>query len=468
MKKSFLFACSLLMSFGANADLDDVFKSYTKSSSAHFKGEYMQSVVGSSFHSRNPTMFDRQLYSVQLPSWNAGCGSIDVFSGSFSLITKDEIVQMARGIAQGAPGYFFNLAMDTVCPDCSANMKELSRRLNSYNQEASGSCEKFWDKFTDVSGIKSQAEGLRNFMETEVPIGQTMGGLIPDYGEWLAGRATSAGTTRETPVGTIADDLSPIRNNAIYEILQADDDLYTSPILDGANIKVWELFMSFFGYRVLDVDATDPNAPKPLPKPQKASIDLRDFIYGDQDVAYNSRNVQLYSCNERANPADPGCLNVSQYDLTWPGLLPENENMLFSAGSPPGILQRIAQRTNLDDDQKKFIVTYPFDYVNWSRKCFIGAQPQIAKFVAIQVTFNVLGDTLNQLASEVRRQLYNGSIEPELMISPAEVEALIDNKMLEFEELRSIALNDAEVTMRSISTQLEIALNTGVCEEFGA
>ena len=51
---------------------------------------------GGSFNARidqNPT----ELVGFQAPSISGGCGGIDMFAGSFSLVSKDEVVQMLRG-----------------------------------------------------------------------------------------------------------------------------------------------------------------------------------------------------------------------------------------------------------------------------------------------------------------------------------------------------------------------------------
>ena len=95
---------------------------------------------GGSFDARinvSPT----ELVGFQAPSISAGCGGIDIFAGSFSLVSKDEIVQMLRGVAQGVPAYFFNLALSNVCADCADLASELEKRVSEFNKWGRTSCE---------------------------------------------------------------------------------------------------------------------------------------------------------------------------------------------------------------------------------------------------------------------------------------------------------------------------------------
>jgi conjugative transfer pilus assembly protein TraH len=56
------------------------------------------------------------LMSVQMPSFNSGCGGIDLFMGGFSFINAEAFMQMARNIGSNALSYGFSLALQTVTP----------------------------------------------------------------------------------------------------------------------------------------------------------------------------------------------------------------------------------------------------------------------------------------------------------------------------------------------------------------
>ncbi len=80
-------------------------------------------------------------FNLQLPSARAGCGGIDLFSGSFSFINASEIVAMLKATANNALGFAFKLAIDSVSPEIGKVMDELSQKAQLLNQMNISSCE---------------------------------------------------------------------------------------------------------------------------------------------------------------------------------------------------------------------------------------------------------------------------------------------------------------------------------------
>ena len=54
------------------------------------------------------------LAHIQLPSVRAGCGGIDIFGGSFSFISKEELIKLMEAIMQNAAGFAFELALESL------------------------------------------------------------------------------------------------------------------------------------------------------------------------------------------------------------------------------------------------------------------------------------------------------------------------------------------------------------------
>ncbi|GAB0976625.1 hypothetical protein BT08F35_45580 [Escherichia coli] len=86
----------------------------TTTSPASFETATRTGVVGGSFSYRT-TNVNTNLVSMSFPKASVGCNGIDVFLGSFSMINGDQLVQVARGIAQGAAIYAFNVAVSAIC-----------------------------------------------------------------------------------------------------------------------------------------------------------------------------------------------------------------------------------------------------------------------------------------------------------------------------------------------------------------
>lgn len=113
-----LAACLALSATPASADVNselnrfwnDLGATSTFTGPTTFQGQAAGYYTGGSLRVRSGTR-TAQLGSIQLPSVEAGCGGIDIFSGSLSLISKNELVQLSKAIAANAVGYAFDLAL---------------------------------------------------------------------------------------------------------------------------------------------------------------------------------------------------------------------------------------------------------------------------------------------------------------------------------------------------------------------
>lgn len=98
-------------------------------------------ISGGSIYQRTPQM-NANLYNVSGPRLDIGpCGDIDMTAGSFSFISKDEFVQLARNIAANAKGYAFTLALASICPTCEDQVANLREALQKMNIAALDSCQ---------------------------------------------------------------------------------------------------------------------------------------------------------------------------------------------------------------------------------------------------------------------------------------------------------------------------------------
>ena len=64
-------------------------------------------------------------FAVSPPSLSSGCNSIDAFLGSFSMISGEELVNIANNIGSQALVYGFHLGMKTYAPQIEQVLKDL-------------------------------------------------------------------------------------------------------------------------------------------------------------------------------------------------------------------------------------------------------------------------------------------------------------------------------------------------------
>lgn len=127
-----------------NNDLDSYFNklgfsSNTTSPNA-YHGQQAGYYTGGSMSVRNQVR-DVQIMQVNLPSYRSGCGGIDVYAGSLSLINETEIVNMLQNVLNSAGSYAFTLALETATPELANVMKYWSDFTSKINQANLNSCE---------------------------------------------------------------------------------------------------------------------------------------------------------------------------------------------------------------------------------------------------------------------------------------------------------------------------------------
>jgi conjugative transfer pilus assembly protein TraH len=120
-----------------DAMLEGVYTNTTDSGA--FQSQRMGHFQGGSFYARFPTksinvaMFDP-------PRIQAGCGGIDLFGGSFSFVSGEEIVQILRSIGQNALGLLFQMGIQAISQPLSALLSHWSDKLQAMNQSLRNTC----------------------------------------------------------------------------------------------------------------------------------------------------------------------------------------------------------------------------------------------------------------------------------------------------------------------------------------
>lgn len=105
-----------------------------------FNGQRSGHYTGGGLWARFPTE-NVDPINIQMPSVSAGCGGIDVFSGSFSFINSDQLVALFKATANNALGFAFKLAISSISPVISDEIDELADIVQQANEFNINSCE---------------------------------------------------------------------------------------------------------------------------------------------------------------------------------------------------------------------------------------------------------------------------------------------------------------------------------------
>lgn len=134
--------------------VDDWLSSKTSTDAGYFQGQSRGYATAGSFSARWPSRNDN-LMSIMPPKLSMGCGGIDFFGGSLSFLDPDMLVQKLQNILTNSAFLAFDMALDTLCPKCSALMKAAEDLSNNLNSMA----------INDCNAAKGIAANLRPAME---------------------------------------------------------------------------------------------------------------------------------------------------------------------------------------------------------------------------------------------------------------------------------------------------------------
>jgi conjugative transfer pilus assembly protein TraH len=80
-------------------------------------------------------------FTLSLPRVKAGCGGISLFGGAFSFINMEQFTQYLQGIMQNAVGVAFDMALTTLCPQCSKVLSNMEAAVRQVGAGLTNSCE---------------------------------------------------------------------------------------------------------------------------------------------------------------------------------------------------------------------------------------------------------------------------------------------------------------------------------------
>ncbi|MGI9503082.1 MAG: conjugal transfer protein TraH, partial [Geminicoccaceae bacterium] len=97
-------------------------------------------IAGGSVQVRN-RIVDTNLVTLSPPSFQAGCGGVDLFGGSFSYVSGDQIVPLLKAVASNAVGYAFQIGLSAICETCMGAIETMQKKVQALNQHFGNSCQ---------------------------------------------------------------------------------------------------------------------------------------------------------------------------------------------------------------------------------------------------------------------------------------------------------------------------------------
>jgi conjugative transfer pilus assembly protein TraH len=233
------------------------------------------------------------LLNIQLPSVRAGCGGIDVFGGSFSFISEEELIKMMEAIMQNAAGFAFELALESLSPavqEVVAKLRDLLQQVNAMNIN---SCEAGQ---VLASSIWPAMEGASQHICKAIGSYQ---GLFSDH---ISARhhCTTGGQQNQT----LANAGAELKDQVPVDINYAWEAIKKNPFLN-SNRDIAEFFMSLTGTIVTTAAASDSEGP------QHITLSPMALTEAMVNVLVEGGSVQAYRCGSDYNK----CLSPTKLNL---------------------------------------------------------------------------------------------------------------------------------------------------------
>lgn len=384
-KRYIVIAFSFFAASSHSGNMDDVMSNMFANTLTNYtpgivyQTQSMGVVSGPSLYVRNK-ISNTQLVSFTPPSFKAGCQGIDAFTGAFSFISKDALVNMLRNIASAAIPYAFNVALSALCKDCQAHMAWLQKLAQDMNQANINSCEAA-KKLVDNSKLKEALEPYAN-----------------DYLSWL-GSAGDYFYNKTNTASQPANELlvknpvaaAKLEGNIGWVVLTTSNmATWYNPLILGANINANEVILSMTGTYITAYESGADGQKIVQPRYEPPTLTVEDFL--------NGGNLDVMICDETVK-----CLHPFRGTLGIQGFKTYVRQMLFGNGAN-GILQNMTSTsTIMTNAQKQFIEFAPGSVMAQMKALAVNPQSaaayadNIADYIAAEMAGHMVSNMIQSV-----------------------------------------------------------------------
>lgn len=322
--KSLVFTMSAVLTFSvsveaeASSGLANLFDSVQTSDPRAVSNQHGNVFTGGNVRIR-AARASYDMVDFRPPSITSGCGGIDIFAGSFGLMSKDQLVQTGRALVQGASSYYFGLALAAICPLCNGEMSKLQDMVNQMNQFSRTSCEdatrmiNTWAQTTPA--VKNKIDGVNS--------------AVSSMWSGLLGRENSQTEAQlnrnENKPGTVAGidesvaDMT-ILGNSMYMVIMNEQipdangvlhagSVFRPGFLADTAVDAVNLFMSLGGAVVNVKDESQPNNLRS--DNISPAFTLRDY-FGIESNPDERPELSLHRCTSVSGDPASRCVVVER------------------------------------------------------------------------------------------------------------------------------------------------------------
>lgn len=159
----------LISSYQAEAGwVSDWVQQKTSVSPNYFQGQKRGYFTAGSYSARWQPSGTISPFGISAPSIKVGCGGIDIFGGAFNFVNPQYLVQQLQTMMQAAPAVAFDIALKTLCEQCSQTIKSIEAMIQRLNSLQFNACKTTKAAvFTLMSAISPEVKAKNRAMADE-------------------------------------------------------------------------------------------------------------------------------------------------------------------------------------------------------------------------------------------------------------------------------------------------------------
>lgn len=378
---------------------NDMYSISKPNASKHGNGRYGVNLGGFSY--RPNVKPNVKVLSARPPRLSTGgCGEIDFFAGSFSLLSSAELTQMGRAIMQGAQAYAFDIALASLSPMAAGIKKDLQKLMDVANKFSIDGCKQGRQWAKEAATLLNDGNDPLEEIKTknaDITKARSEKGLITDYFSGVFG------AEKQNNVGKAAQEAGvKVEGNIAAQIFDttADHGIFFNG-MKSLGLEADDVLATLIGTTITSNQAAvctpvagtnEDMCSKPL---LAAGKDLFSNFYFDlTDITNESDYVfEAFKCRNR-----PDCTMVDKVSgLRAKRLYPLIYKSLLSGWG------KIAKGQPLTDEETTFHYIVGNVTQNVMREYGESLKESWCSLAALEITNDIMKSTAIQISDEAKK-----------------------------------------------------------------
>lgn len=269
-----------------------------------------------------------RLVHLSMPTYRAGCGGIDLFTGSFSFLSHEKLVDLGKQVMNDAGAYAVDVMLASTVPqlkDVRDNLINLEQKANQSNINSCHMAQNL------VGGIFPKTAESQQKICKDI---NTQTGALADYAKAQQECSMEKGYNEAMDKASKDESTKKrviLNKNLVWSMLK-ENPLFSS------DRELAEMMMSLTGTYIIDKQGKVTNVPS-----LANSADLINALVGNNSGV---KSAQIWHCN------DNNCMSVDLKTID----IPEDKTLTYKIRN---ILTELNEKVKTDDDpsaaQKGFL-----------------------------------------------------------------------------------------------------------------